>query len=73
MQDCGSSPEFRLPRIFWASGSGGRRPGHEGPRQDSLAATSGRSWSGLRAEIKQLQMERDIFKKAAAFFANKKK
>ncbi len=47
--------------------------GHGGPRQDSLGGDERAELERLRAENKRLQMERDILKKAAAFFANEKK
>ncbi len=47
--------------------------GHGGPPQDSLRGDERAELERLRAENKRLLMERDILKKAAAFFANEKK
>jgi transposase len=47
--------------------------GNAGPSQGSLPGDERAELERLRAENKRLLMERDILKKAAAFFANEKK
>ena len=44
----------------------------EEPRADSLSDDDREELARLRAENKRLRMERDILKKATAFFANEK-
>ena len=40
-----------------------------GQRQDGLTSDEKAEWARLRKEIKQLRLEREILKKAAAWFA----
>jgi transposase len=41
----------------------------KGPKGDALTTAEKQELAQLRREVKQLRMERDILKKAAAFFA----